>query len=97
MPRAPQSGQEIPVEQVSGGVLARMRPELSAGAALPPAGRQSRGGGRSGAWHIRVAWATLPGWLVMTAGPRCCGGPCPFWTGPGPRGCSGGCPVSPPL
>jgi hypothetical protein len=36
--RAPQSGQEIPVEQVSGGVLARMRPELSAGAALPPPG-----------------------------------------------------------
>jgi len=34
--RAPQPGQEIPVEQVSGGVLARMRPELSAGAALPP-------------------------------------------------------------
>jgi hypothetical protein len=33
--RAPQSGQEIPVEQVSGGVLARMRPELSVGAALP--------------------------------------------------------------
>ena len=36
MTRAPQPGQEIPVEQVSGGVLARMRPELSAGAALPP-------------------------------------------------------------
>jgi len=34
--RAPQSGQEIPVEQVSGGVLARMRPELSVGAALGP-------------------------------------------------------------
>ena len=38
MTRAPQSGQEIPVEQVSGGVLARMRPELSVGAALPPPG-----------------------------------------------------------
>jgi hypothetical protein len=36
--RAPQSGQEIPVEQVSGGVLARMRPDLSIGAALPPPG-----------------------------------------------------------
>ena len=36
--RAPQSGQEIPVEQVSGGALARMRPELSVGAALPPPG-----------------------------------------------------------
>ena len=33
----------------------------------------------------------MPGWLVMTAGPRCCGWRCPFWTGPGPRGCSGGC------
>ena len=38
MTRAPQSGQEIPVEQVSGGVLARMRPDLSVGAALPPPG-----------------------------------------------------------
>ena len=43
MTRAPQPGQEIPVEQVSGGVLARMRPELSVGAALPPAGRQRSG------------------------------------------------------
>ena len=59
--RAPQSGQEIPVEQVSGGVLARMRPELSVGAALPPAGRQRRGGGSPGAWHARAAWATMPG------------------------------------
>ena len=41
--RAPQPGLEIPVEQMSGGVLARMRPELSVGAALPPAGRQRRG------------------------------------------------------
>jgi beta-phosphoglucomutase-like phosphatase (HAD superfamily) len=39
--RAPQSGQEIPAEQVSGGVLARMRPELSVGAALPPPGATS--------------------------------------------------------
>jgi len=36
--RNPQPGQEIPVEQMSGGVLARMRPELSIGAALPPPG-----------------------------------------------------------
>ena len=36
--RAPQPGQEIPVEQMSDGVLARMRPELSVGAALPPPG-----------------------------------------------------------
>jgi hypothetical protein len=33
--RAPQPGQEIPVEQMSDGALARMRPDLSAGAALP--------------------------------------------------------------
>jgi hypothetical protein len=38
MTRAPQSGQEIPVEQMGGGVLARLRPELSVGAALPPPG-----------------------------------------------------------
>ena len=38
MTRAPQPGQEIPVEQMSGGALARMRPELSVGAALPPPG-----------------------------------------------------------
>jgi hypothetical protein len=34
--RAPQPCQEIPVELMSGGVLARMRPDLSIGAALPP-------------------------------------------------------------
>jgi hypothetical protein len=33
--RAPRPGQEIPVEQVSDGALARMRPGLSVGAALP--------------------------------------------------------------
>ena len=33
----------------------------------------------------------------MTAGPRCCGAVCPFWTGPGPRGRSDGCPLSPRL
>ena len=42
MTRAPQSGQEIPVEQVSGGVLARMRPDLSIGAALGPPGGNVR-------------------------------------------------------
>jgi hypothetical protein len=36
--RAPQPGREIPVEQVSGGVRARMRPDLSFAAALPPLG-----------------------------------------------------------
>ena len=25
----------------------------------------------AGAWHARAAWATMRGWLVMTAGPRC--------------------------
>jgi hypothetical protein len=59
--RAPQPCREIPVEQVSGGVLARMRPDLTVGAALPPAGRQRRGGGGPGGWHARAAWATMPG------------------------------------
>jgi hypothetical protein len=40
---------------MSGGVLARMRPDLSVGAALAPAGRQPRDGGSPGAWHARVA------------------------------------------
>ena len=35
-----------------------------------PAGRQRRGSGSPGAWHARAAWATMPGWLVMTAGSR---------------------------
>jgi hypothetical protein len=26
-------------------------------------------------WHTRAAWATMPGWLVMTAGPSCGGWP----------------------
>ena len=36
--RAPQPCQETPVEQMSGGVLARMRPDLGIGAALGPPG-----------------------------------------------------------
>ena len=72
-----------------------LRPDLSVGAALPPAGRQRPGGVPAGAWHIRVAWATMPGRLVMTAGPGCCGRPCPFWTRSGPQGRSGGCRVAP--
>jgi hypothetical protein len=36
--RAPQPCQEIPVEQMSGRALARMRPDLSIGATLPPPG-----------------------------------------------------------
>ena len=52
----PRPGQEIPVEQ--------MTRELGA----------------------RVAWATMPGWLVRRW-PGCCGRPCPFWTRLGPRGC----------
>ena len=38
---------------MSGGVLARVRPGLSVGAALPPAGRQRLGSGSLGAWHVR--------------------------------------------
>ena len=34
--RAPQPCREIPVELTSGGVRARMRPDLSIAAALPP-------------------------------------------------------------
>jgi hypothetical protein len=56
------------------GLPARMRPDLGIGAALPPAGWQGPGGGSPGAWHTRAAWATMPGWLVMTAGTGCCGG-----------------------
>ena len=48
MTRAPQPGQEILLEQMSDGALARMRPELSVGAALPPAGRQRPGWRRPG-------------------------------------------------
>jgi hypothetical protein len=38
VPRAPWRGQEIPVKQMSGGALARMRPDLSVGAAVGPPG-----------------------------------------------------------
>jgi hypothetical protein len=46
----PQPCQEIPVEQMSGGELARMRPDLSIGAALGPPGG-----------NVRVAAAREPG------------------------------------
>jgi hypothetical protein len=55
VPRAPQRCQEIPVEQVSGGVLARMRPDLGVGAALGPPGGNVGGSGGPGAWQARVA------------------------------------------
>jgi len=73
-----------------------MRPDLGIGALAPPGGNV-RGGGSPGAWHTRAAWATMPGWLVMTARPRrrCCGPLCAFWTGAGPRGRSDGCKLSP--
>ena len=74
---------------MSGGVLARMRADLSIGAALAPAGRQRRGSGSPGAWHVRAAWATMPGWLVMTAGPRCCGWAMPVLDGARPSGVLG--------
>jgi hypothetical protein len=41
-PRAPQPCREIPVELTSGGVRARMRPDLSIAAALPPLGGNVR-------------------------------------------------------
>jgi hypothetical protein len=40
--RAPQPCQEIPVEQMSGGVLAGMRPGLGIGAVLGPPGGNVR-------------------------------------------------------
>ncbi len=73
--RAPQPCQEISLEQMSDGAPARMRSDLSIGAALSPAGRQGLGSGSPGAWHTRAAWATMTGWLVMTAGPSCGGWP----------------------
>ena len=42
MTRAPQPCQEIPVEQMNGGVLARMRPDLSIGVALGSPGGNVR-------------------------------------------------------
>ena len=57
--------------QMSGGVLARLRPDLSIGVALAPPGGNLWGSGSPGAWHARAAGATMRGWLVMTAGPRC--------------------------
>jgi hypothetical protein len=59
---------------MSGGVLARRRPDLGIGALAPPGGNV-RGGGSPGAWHTHTAWATMPGWLVMTAWPICGGRP----------------------
>ena len=38
MTRAPPPCQKIPVEQMSGGVRARMRPDLGSGAVLGPPG-----------------------------------------------------------
>ena len=57
--------------QMSGGVLARLRPDPEYRRRPGPAGRQRPGSGSPGAWHARAAWATMPGWLVMTAGRRC--------------------------
>ena len=68
--RAPQPCQEILLEQMSDGALARRWPDLAIGALAPPGGNV-RGGGSPGAWHTRAAWATIPGWLVITAGPGC--------------------------
>ena len=56
---------------MSGGVLARLQPDLSIGVALASPGGNLWGSGSLGAWHARAAGATMRGWLVMTAGPRC--------------------------
>ena len=40
--RAPQPCREIPVEQMSGGALARMRPDLGVGALAPRLAPQTR-------------------------------------------------------
>jgi hypothetical protein len=70
--RAPQPCQEIPLEQVSGGALARMWSDLSTGALAAPGGSVRVAAARH--WHTRAAWATMTGWLVMTAGTGCCCG-----------------------
>jgi hypothetical protein len=65
--------QEIPLEQVSNGALARMWSDLGIGAPAAPGG-----GVRVAAawepWNTRAAWATMAGWLVMTVEAGCCGG-----------------------
>jgi hypothetical protein len=48
---------------MSGGVLARLRPDLSIGVALAPPGGNLWGSGGPGAWHARAAGATMRGWL----------------------------------
>jgi hypothetical protein len=70
---APEPCQEITVERMSDGVLAQRWPDLGIGALAPPGG-DVRGGGSPGAWHTGAAGATMPEWLVMTAGTGCCGG-----------------------
>jgi len=57
---------------MSGGALARRWSDLGIGALARPDGNV-RGGGSPGAWQTRAVWATMPGWLVMTAGPSCGG------------------------
>ncbi|MFY9929509.1 MAG: hypothetical protein WAK82_16010 [Streptosporangiaceae bacterium] len=55
VPRAPQRCQEIPVEQMSGGALARMQPDLSVSAALGPPGGNAGVAAAPGAWQARAA------------------------------------------
>jgi hypothetical protein len=71
--RALLSGEEILLEQMSGGALARMRSDLGIGA-LAPRRAAASGWRQPGAWHTRAAWATMTGWLVMEAGTACFGG-----------------------
>jgi hypothetical protein len=58
--RPPKPCQEIPVEQLSGGVLARMRPDLSIGAALPSPGRNAGFG--LVAWGLATEAPTWAEW-----------------------------------
>jgi len=76
-----------------------MRPDLSIAPPCPPPGGDVRVAVVRELGTHAPPWATMPGWLVMTAGTGCCGGwsLCPFWTGSGPRGYPNGCPLSPPL
>jgi hypothetical protein len=57
---APQPCQEIPVEQMSGGVLARIRPDLGIGVALGRR-RQRGGSGSPRAWPALAAWGDNAG------------------------------------
>ena len=70
---ASQPCQEIPVEQMSGGALARMRLGLSIGAGPGPPGGSVRVAAAREPGTL-AAGAAMTGWLVMTGGTGCWGG-----------------------